>query len=118
MKLTYAEFKKAMESDKMPRKIKKNILGKKINKTNIKRMINNLEIETSCSTVYIKPFEFCPKCGCRETMVEDHGVPYPEIWVDIYCLRCGQWVCGADNSRFHHILEEHVDINQITVCKD
>ena len=118
MKIPYAKFKKAINAEKMPRKIKKYILGKKINKSNIKKLIDKLSIETSCSSVNIKPFEFCPHCGCKETRVEDNGVPYPEIWVDIYCLRCDEWVCGADNSRFHHILEECVSVNQITVCND
>lgn len=54
----------------------------------------------------IYPFEFCPNCGCTKVNFYDHGAPYPEVWIEETCARCGKWVAGADNSRWGHILED------------
>lgn len=48
---------------------------------------------------------FCPQCGCIETKFVDHEVPDPEIWVEIFCARCGYQVGAADNSPYSHALQ-------------
>ena len=94
--------------EKMPRKYKKRALGKRLSKGELRKLIASVTIiqKKYPQPPEIKPYTFCPKCGCRSERIFDHGVPYPEIWVDSYCARCGAWVGGADNSRWGHVLEQ------------
>jgi len=94
---------------KLPRKLKKIILGKKLNNKKLKELIQSVTMIRDKKTndiIDIKPYLFCPNCGCTETRFIDHGVPYPEVWNEDRCLRCDAWVGGCDNSRYYHILEE------------
>lgn len=47
----------------------------------------------------------CPICGCRLRIRNDHGVAYPERWIDEHCAQCGQFVCYSDNSPYIEICD-------------
>ena len=89
----------AQHGCKLPRKVKKAALGRRRSIKTIKRMIldyKSAQEETST---------FCPFCGCESTRIMNHDVGYPEIWIEVFCLRCGSKVEEADNSDFIHILD-------------
>lgn len=94
--------------NKLPRKLKKKIFGKKIKRKVLKKMLSEVRIVENKypQSADILPFSFCPKCGCEYTKIVDHNVEYPEIWYDVYCLKCGYNVGGADNSSYSHCLED------------
>jgi transcription initiation factor IIE alpha subunit len=92
--------------EKLPRKIKKAILGKKISQTKLRRLIGSVElIPTDDNDMVIKPFLFCPNCGCKLLFGTGNKAEYPEHWEQFYCQRCRQQVGCIDNSRFIHLLE-------------
>lgn len=98
---------------KLPRRIKKALLGKKISGPQLKRLLKQVKIvlykdkhRPSYPHVVIEPYSFCPKCGCDGHRSVNHHVEYPEIWINYYCLRCGFLVASADNSPYIHVLEE------------
>lgn len=76
-------------------------------------MLNKRKLEKLLSSVRkteggeIEPYLFCPHCGCREVRSVDHNVEWPEIWTEDFCLRCGKYVGGADNSVHVHVLERN-----------
>jgi len=86
------------DGDKLPRKKKKALLGKRLGKQNIGNRIEN----------WIKGvdrIDFCPKCGCPFMYSTGNMAEYPEVWENFYCLRCRAMVGAADNSPFQHVLE-------------
>lgn len=85
----------------VPRKIRRRILGHKVTKKKLKQMLSSLIItrhpypkESELSD------EFCPKCGCKSLIYYSYEVPYPEVWSELICGRCGFVVGCADNSPF------------------
>jgi len=92
---------------KLSRKEKKWLLGKRLNNAKLRRLLRSIEIiETPYpESNMIKPYCFCPKCGCRETYETENMVEYPERYVIGYCLRCDYPVYCSDNSPFYHCLE-------------
>ena len=100
-----------LDGEKLPRKVKKAVLGKKINKSKLKKLIQSVKIIKSPSNIYeqyiVKPYLFCPNCGCRITIDIEHSVTYPDLWIDTHCARCKKIVGTIDNSPFIHVLEEY-----------
>ena len=95
---------------KLPRKLKKRLLGYKKTKSVLKRMIKNSYIVGNIVTMYerpkIEPYGmFCPKCGCVHYYGGGNMVGYPEHYEYFYCLRCKGIVATIDNSPFIHELE-------------
>ncbi len=94
---------------KMPRKLKKRVLGKKWSKTRIAKQLKITVIGEHGKTMYdgwpITPFAFCPNCGCRRYYGTGNMTSYPEHWEKFYCLRCGKLVAEIDNSPCYHVLE-------------
>ena len=97
------------EGDKIPRKAKKQILGKRMSKTKLKRLLDSVEIIGIAQTMHeepnIKPYLFCPQCGCTETRDGGNLTAHPEYWSYTYCLRCNKVVGYIDNSPYIHALE-------------
>lgn len=95
-------------NDKIPRKVKKKLLGKKLSKKEIKSKLNL--ISSSDKTVFemLESGEieslFCPKCGCEESYTINYAVEYPEVWNEEFCSRCRNKVGMQDNSFPEHIL--------------
>ena len=87
--------------ERIPRWAKKQMLGKKLSKTKLRKMIKNY-----------KPGDetFCPYCGCRSTWSTGNMTEYPERYVKEYCLRCGKLVEVSDNSPYYHILEQEPEV--------
>ncbi len=98
-----------IEGDKLPRKIKKAILGKRMSKSKLNRLLKSVTLGDPIRTMYerreILPFAFCPKCGCREYKGSGNKTTYPEHWEEFKCLRCYNLVGYIDNSPFIHALE-------------
>ena len=95
--------------DNLPRKIKKRVLGKRMSKSKLRRLLSTVKVVKEADTCYetteIFPYLFCPSCGCTNSQAYDHGAPYPEMWVDYHCLRCDDKVAYIDNSPFIHVLQ-------------
>lgn len=103
------EFSESLEyGEKVPRKIKKQILGYKLSKSKLRKRIAKLEVKINTwSNGYKVPFvedEFCPNCGCEGFYSTGEMAEYPETWVRHYCLRCHTLVAEADNSALVHEL--------------
>lgn len=110
MKHIFKYWSKMQDCEKVPRRYKKFILGKRLSKTQLKQKIKNFKVEHHQKHIYessifnMKPF--CPKCGCEVVRRTGNMAVYPELWEKMYCLRCGEMVCEADNSTYFHVLEE------------
>jgi len=89
----------------MNRKTKKAVIGKKMGKSKLRQLLKSVEIVKNGKCAGIKPYTFCPKCGCTHTRSTNNMASYPELWVKIYCARCGFLVEKADNSPYVHALE-------------
>lgn len=94
---------------KLPRKVKKAILGLKISNSSLKRLLKSVQIIAPSETMYeqteIKPYPFCPHCGCTSSRGSGNKTFYPEHWEYFYCNRCNKVVGYIDNSPFIHALE-------------
>jgi len=95
--------------EKNPRKIKKRILGRRLSKSKLKKLIMSVCVVKTFKSMYetpiIKPYLFCPKCGCKELVGTGNMAEYPEHWEYFKCLRCRYQVAEIDNSPFVHVLE-------------
>jgi len=109
MKVKYKHFRGILYRDRLPRKVKKSILGLRISTCALKRKIKAFETISPAILWWGRPetnmATFCPYCGCNAEGAVDHHVPYPEVWIDYYCYRCKAVVARVDNSAYHHILE-------------
>lgn len=94
---------------KVPRKIKKALLDRKLSSCALKRQLKKVKVVETFPTMYetptIEPHLFCPHCG--ETGFTSNGnmTTYPEHWEIFKCLRCKSTVATIDNSPFIHALE-------------
>lgn len=93
---------------KLPRKLKKFWLGRKENRRQLNALLDNVKIIPSKKPGYlaaeIKPFEFCPKCGCSASRSTENLAGYPECYIQSFCARCGFLVAVVDNSPRIHCL--------------
>lgn len=109
MEISYKYYKAAVEHEKLPRKIKKAILGKRMSKSKLKRLLKSVKIISKADTMYerpeIFPYEFCPHCGYTGMRGSGNLTSYPEHWEYFYCIKCNKIVGYIDNSAFIHALE-------------
>ncbi len=103
---------------KVSRKTKKYVLGKKLNKRKLNNLLSSVEVGKDAKTMYelpeIKPYLFCPHCGCTASRTTNNMTVYPEAYYLEYCLRCNAVVSYIDNSPYIHILEYlNKETNQI-----
>jgi len=95
--------------EKLPRKLKKQILGNRVNKTKLRKMLDAVVIYKAAKTCYEGPTmncdPFCPHCGCDAVRCINHYAEYPEMWIEDRCLRCDAVVGYIDNSPYVHALE-------------
>ena len=103
-------FHTITEGGKVPRKMKKALLGTRVNKNKLRKKISLLKLLDTADSMYDEPTfnmdAFCPKCGCKCM----HGTgnmayEYPQHYENFYCLRCNHHVAYVDNSPFTHCLE-------------
>ena len=97
MKIKWKHDRALQRGDKLPRKIKKIFLGKKVSGSKLRRMIAGYIIGDDW---------FCPECGCMHFRYRNHGVEYPEVWIDTLCARCRYTLATADNSEMTYVLDE------------
>ena len=95
--------------EKLPRKLKKRILGKRISKSKLRRKLDAVVIYKPAKTCYesasMNCEPFCPHCGCEAIRFIDHRAEYPEMWTEDRCMRCDAVVGYIDNSPYIHALE-------------
>lgn len=91
---------------RLPRKLKKRVLGRKLNKSKIRKLLSNVQVYHDVDgNSMISPFEFCPNCGCRHYYGTGNLEDYPSWYEFFYCYRCDKKVGIIDNSPFRHVLE-------------
>jgi Fe2+ or Zn2+ uptake regulation protein len=104
------EWDAVMCGHRLPRKLKKRVLGKRISGATVRRWLRELRVYEPAKTMYesavVHPHLFCPNCGCTEMRGTGNKTFYPEHWECFYCLRCGRQVAEIDNSPFIHVLED------------
>lgn len=110
MKINYNKAYNALfYREKLPRKVKKHLIGKRISNCKLKRLLKSVENVKGADTMYdtpiIKPYPFCPKCGCTNMWGTGNKTGHPEHWEHFYCTRCNNLVAIIDNSPFIHALE-------------
>ncbi|MEV2911439.1 hypothetical protein ABNF65_23245 [Paenibacillus larvae] len=99
-------YKHFGQIQRVSRKTKKAILGRKLNKREMKKRLANVVVSKNKYPMEATISDrFCPKCGCEKTRSTENMAGYPDLWVRVYCLRCGFLVEQADNSPFYHALE-------------
>lgn len=108
--MTYYKAYRAMcEGDKVPRKWKKKVLGKRLGSGTLSVLLSKVKVISSAKTMYetpkVEPYMFCPKCGCTQDYGTGNMTTYPEHWEIFKCLRCRSVVGGIDNSPFYHVLQ-------------
>lgn len=98
-----------MYREKLPRKVKKYVLGKKMSKSKLNRLLKSVVVKSSADTMYdapeILPHPFCPNCGCTGEIGSGNLTSYPEHWEKFYCIRCHEITAYIDNSPYIHALE-------------
>ena len=120
MRIKEKHYDTLYHKGKLPRKIKKNLLGLKISKSELKRLLKYTIIinHKNPKAATIWPYEYCPWCGCQGTISSGNKTSYPELWVDQFCIRCGAVVGWADNSPFYHVLEKMIPEDRHINCPD
>jgi transcription initiation factor IIE alpha subunit len=95
--------------DRLPRRIKKHVFGKRMRKSTLQRLLDSVELGMPIKTMYERRESntglFCPHCGYRDYRGGGNRAEYPEHWEYFRCLRCGSVVGYIDNSPFIHALE-------------
>ena len=110
MKINFSKAYQSLQCDeRMPRKIKKKILGKRMSNGKLKQLLKTVQIISQAKTMHenpvIKPYTFCPHCGCTGMIGSGNMTTYPEHWETFKCIRCNKIVGYIDNSPFSHALE-------------
>lgn len=107
--MKYKTYLAIINQEKLPRKLKKKFLGKKIKKSKLNLLLKSVTLGPPIKTMYerreIFPFAFCPKCGCKDYYGSGNLTGYPEHWEKFRCFRCHNLVAYIDNSPFIHALE-------------
>lgn len=98
------------EGGRIPRKIKKKVLGSKVTMGELRKMLHETVIGDGIKTMYERvtftPHGcFCPHCGERNYVGTGNMTSYPEHWERFHCIRCRSVVGYIDNSPFVHALE-------------
>lgn len=95
---------------KLPRKDKKRVLGLRIGRQTLRKMIAETSLGLPIKTMFqrreaIPHGLFCPHCGCNGYIGTGNRAEYPDHWEYFKCMRCGETVGYIDNSPFIHALE-------------
>lgn len=107
--LKHSHFITIAEGGKLSRKVKKQVLGSRLNKKKLNKLLASVTLGDPIKTMYerrkILPFAFYPKCGCTDYIGSGNLTSYPEHWEKFKCIRCNNLVGYIDNSPFIHALE-------------
>ena len=102
-------YRALINGEKIPRKIKEELLGEKLSKSKLKSLLKSVVVLKTAKTMYevpvILPHLFCPECGCTRYYGSANMTIYPEHHEIFKCLRCHAEVGVIDNSPFYHVLE-------------
>lgn len=94
---------------KIPRKIKKSVLGYKMRRGDLRKLLDSVTFGEPIKTMFerpnISPHIFCPHCGETRYVGTGNKTSYPEHWEYFHCLRCRKVVGVIDNSPFYHALQ-------------
>ena len=110
MKIKYEKLiHSLLYNQRMPRKIKKAVLGKKMSQSKLNKLLKSVKVIEGADNIFempeIYPYLFCPNCGCTEWIGTGNKTSYPEHWENFHCQRCHKIVAMIDNSPFVHCLE-------------
>ena len=97
MKKYIQNFNSLKWGDKVSRKWKLRLIGRKANKKTIKK-----QNEEFIKNPFMMPD--CHVCGCSDIASFFHHVEYPEVWHEYKCLRCKTLVAYEDNSPLRFVL--------------
>lgn len=113
-------YNRLMNGEKIPRKAKKIILGKRMSKTQIKSKLRTMKITQKIKTIYdgfdLNNEPFCLECGCKVIRWSGNRADYPDLWDVGYCARCGHKVAEADNSPYYHEIYEYLFEKEYESC--
>lgn len=105
-------FDALYNGQKVPRKIKRKLLDRKLSGCALRRLIKSVSIiiqpdpeRPSYPYIEVLPYLFCPNCGESGARTLHRDGYYPEVYDTQYCLRCGKKVAEADNSPMIHVLQ-------------
>lgn len=116
MNIKPKHWQRLYSGEKLPRKIKKAILGTKPTRKALKERIAKVTLETihpypHNSYEFVYPDDtFCPYCGCDYVRSTGNMAGYPEEWIKGYCLRCGEEVSKSDNGMVWHALMDFKEV--------
>jgi len=103
----YKYYSRLYDGQKVPRKAKKTILGRRSSKNKLNKRMEQTRIIYDIQTIFDGfglSDVFCPYCGCEEHTRSGNRAEYPDIWETLYCMRCGEKIAEADNSPYIHVL--------------
>jgi transcription initiation factor IIE alpha subunit len=105
------------DGGKLPRKVKKKLLGLRVSKKDLREQIKNVKIEIhnpyNNGYTYDYPNDtFCPECGCIFTYDTGNIAEYPEEWIKFYCVKCGECIAYRDNGEVWHKLMDYKEYDE------
>ena len=118
MEIKEKHYNKMYQGEKLSRRVKKIMFGKKPSRKALRLRIERATLVT------IKPFEnsytyewpdddFCPYCGCEDTRSTGNMTAYPEEWRIEFCRRCDAKVSTHDNGEVWHALMDFKEGREI-----
>ena len=117
VKIKEKHYRIMYDGGKLPRKIKKKLLGLIPSKKDLKNRIKNTKIirRSPYGNGYTYDYpddNFCPKCGCEYAYDTGNMVGYPEEWIKYYCVRCGEYIAYRDNGEVWHKLMDYKEYDE------
>lgn len=88
--------------DKVPRKLKLRLIGRKISNKDRRNIINKY-LKIDQEDTFLPPV--CPKCGGLQSYTIDHEAEYPERWIETFCLRDHELIAYTDNSPWINVID-------------
>jgi|GEM_PF-4587665 hypothetical protein len=97
-------FYSLMNYDRVPRKMKLKLIGRKLRSKVIKKKMNDF-MSLNPSDRTMDRF-FCPKCGGYVTYQRSYPVEYPEEYNELFCLGDHELIGCQDNSPWYSAIEQ------------
>ena len=95
-----------MKGLKISRKKKKTLLGRKIPKSSLKKLIRVCVSHMKGKIIYesreVFPYPFCPKCGCKSQTTYGPVSGDPESLQQHDCSRCAYTVAQQGLGEYYH----------------
>lgn len=90
--------------ERVPRKLKLKLIGRKLRSKAIKKKMNDF---MSLAPLDRTRYEFfCPKCGGSVSYLLSYPVEYPDEYNELFCLRDHELIGCQDNSPWYSAIEQ------------